>query len=111
VLWSVLGKVILLLTLSCPFGSCPNFECYDFSLVERRRSEDGVVGVGWLLLDIICSFFLHSHVHVSFLAPPIPLMTYYTSMGSVVLSDLSFPLSISSIHDDFFDLDDFFPIM
>jgi hypothetical protein len=103
--------VILLLILSCPFDSCPNFECYDFSLVERRRSEDVVVGVGWLLLDILCSFFLHSPVHVSFLAPPIPLMAYHASMGVggvVRLVFLSFSLSLSSIHDDFFDLDDSF---
>ena len=80
-LWSDLGTVTLLLTLSCLFDSCPNFECYEFSLVERRRSEDSVVGVGWLLLDILCSFFLHSPVHVSFLAPPIPLMAYHASMG------------------------------
>jgi hypothetical protein len=103
--------VILLLILSCPFDSCPNFECYDFSLVERRRSEDSVVGVGWLLLDILCSFFLHSPVHVSFLALPIPLMAYHASMGVggvVRLVFLSFSLSLSSIHDDFFDLDDSF---
>jgi hypothetical protein len=103
VLWSALGTTILLLTLSCPFDSCPNFECYDFSLVERRRSEDSVVGVGWLLLDILCLFFLHSPVHVSFFAPPIPLIW--------CCQTFSFHFSISSIHNDFFDLDDFFPIM
>ena len=81
------------------------FECYDFSLVERRRSEDSVVGVGWLLLDILCSFFLHSPVHVSFLAPPIPLMGYHTSMG---VGGGQTSLSLSSIHDHFFDLDDSF---
>jgi hypothetical protein len=91
VLWSVLGAAILLLTLSCPFDSCPNFECYDFSLVERWRSEDSVVGVGWLLLDILCSFFLHSPVHVPFFAPPIPLMAYHASMGLGSVVRLVFP--------------------
>jgi hypothetical protein len=91
VLWSVLKTAILLLTLSCPFDSCPNFECYDFSLVEQRRSEDIVVGVGWLLLDILCSFFLLSPVHVSFFAPPILLMAYHALMGVGGVVRLVFP--------------------
>jgi len=79
------------LTLSCLFDSCPNSECYDFSLAERRRSEDGVVDVGWLLLDILCSFFLHSPVDVSFLAPPIPLIAYDTLMRLCGVIRLVFP--------------------
>jgi hypothetical protein len=95
VLWSVLGTVILLLTLLCPSDSCPNFECYDFSLVERRRSEDSAGGMRWLLLDILYFFFLHSLVHVSFLGPPIPLMADHASIrvgGVVGLVFPSFPL-------------------